>query len=145
MSLARTKFQPSDLQRKLLTVIQGHGYGCTVCDACTEAGIGRQTYYDWFRNEAFVAWWLAEQDRYFALRLGDVYVALTDAATAKTGAKDKKYNPAAIKLFLERFDADYAPQSRTDITTVGEKLGMDAVTDEELATALGPLAKGKDE
>lgn len=123
MTETHTQFEPSESQRRLLTVVQEHGYGCFVRDACKEAAISRQTYYDWFHHEDFAAWWLGEQERYFALRLGRVYAALTDAATAETGPKDAKHNPAAIKLFLERFDHEYAPQSRADVTTKGKPLG----------------------
>ena len=111
MSNKQTDFKPSANQLKMLAVVQAADYGISVVAACTAAGIGRQTYYDWFDDSEFVTWWMAQQERHFALSLAQVYGAMRQSALGL----NKDANPQTIKLMLERFDKAYVPRSKQEV------------------------------
>ena len=115
---ALTTWQPSELQRHVLSVFQDHGYKCTVGAACKDAGISRQSYYDWHDKPEFSAWWEAQVNRFFRLELHRVYRAAFAAADPDGLTCDENGNQPFLgltsdrKLLLERFDRDYCPASR---------------------------------
>jgi len=133
---ASTAWKPSALQLEVLKVFQGHDYGVTVVAACGEAKIDRGTYYDWHDKPEFRQWWESQSDRFFALQLNRVQAATLAAATGKdcTGCADRK-------LFYERFDKDYCPQSKSKQEHSGavdvalNMANMDAAELERLAHA----------
>ena len=116
---ALTTWQPSELQRHVLSVFQDHGYKCTVGAACKDAGISRQSYYDWHDKPEFSAWWEAQVNRFFRLELHRVYRAAFAAADPDGLTCDENGNQPFLgltsdrKLLLERFDRDYCPQSKS--------------------------------
>lgn len=113
----RTEWEPSEAQRKLLTVLQSSDYELSISEACTAADVGRQTYYDWFDSPAFVQWWKAQAERHFVLRLPRVLANLAGGAVKEfEGGKnpDPKPDAGLIKIFLERFDRDYSPKHEID-------------------------------
>ena len=138
---ALTSWQPSNAQRHVLSVFQSHGYDITVVDACQEAEISRQTYYDWHAKPEFSAWWENEANKHFRLQLASVHVATLRCATGKATVP---VNPTACKLFYERFDDSYVPASRTKQEISGS-VGLDlagATTEdlERLAHAIDDTA-----
>lgn len=109
----RTAWKPSARHLSLLTAVQAGSYGDTVCELCAKNELPRRTYYDWMENADFRAWWEDRQERFWVQRLGKVREAMYRAAVAKTPIGSH----ADRKLFLERFDKDYAPRSRQDQRT----------------------------
>ena len=81
-------------------------------DHCAEAKVPRRTYYNWLNNPVFVQWWTDEVNKYFARQLPQVHKATIDAAT---GHKPS-YGSQDRKLFYERFDKEFVPASRKEIT-----------------------------
>ena len=110
-----TKWKPSADQERLLGVFQDNGYNISVCDACTEAGVVRQAYYKWHDIPEFSAWWKFSAERHFTLGLTQVQQTMFRAAKGEKvdGGYDRK-------LFLERFDRDYCPKSRSENTNTTE-------------------------
>ncbi len=111
-----TEFTPTDNMQKALEYLCSKDYDETVTGLCQAVGISRQAYYLWFDNPKFVNWWNGHRERHFGLSLGKVYTALLKAASHAAGKDDPKFNPQAMKLYLERFDTDYAPLRREEIT-----------------------------
>ena len=108
-----TGFEPSENQRRLLSVVQDGGYSIPVADACRKAELNRTgTYYRWMEDEAFAAWWIAKATQYFARQLPRVYAALMAAATGKD--QHRRVNQAAAKILLDRFDSGFLPATRTE-------------------------------
>jgi hypothetical protein len=104
--VTRTDWQPGEAQRRFLSVCQVHDYALPITRACTAAGIGRQTYYDWWDSADFAAWWEAQAERFFRLQLHRVHASTLTAATTKGQAEG---STADRRLFYERFDKRYKP------------------------------------
>ena len=106
-----TKWQPSPDQERLLSVFQAHEYDIFIGEACNEANINRQQYYRWHDIPEFAEWWQFQAERHFRLQLHAVHLATVKAATGGnlTGSSDRK-------LFLERFDRDYCPKGRSEVS-----------------------------
>jgi len=109
-----TSWQPSENQRRVLSVFQGHDYDITVSDACREAVIDRTCYYDWHDNPEFSQWWKDQANHFLGLQLHDVY---SKALVSARGGDVKGYLDR--KLFLERFDRDYCPKGRQELSGPG--------------------------
>ncbi len=112
---ALTSWQPSDLQQHVLSVFHAHGYDLTISDACKEAGISRVTYYEWHRHPEFSQWWEDEANRFFRLQLASVHVSTLRAATGRSEGSVV----SGCKLFYERFDKDYCPKGRQELSGPG--------------------------
>ena len=97
--------------RDRINALQAADYGLTVSEACGEAGIDRTCYYRWHQIEGFRRWWNDQTERYFSRMLPRVLSAIYKGAI-EDGAGG---NHADRKLFLERFDAGYAPKSRQEV------------------------------
>ena len=135
-----TAWEPNDLQRRLLTVLQASDYELSVTDACVGAEISRRVYYDWFDHPEFVQWWRAQAERHFVLRLPRVLANLASGAVQEfAGGKnpDPKPDAALIKLFLERFDKEYAQKSQTTVTA---RVQVSDVSEAEVDKILADLA-----
>ena len=104
----RTIWRPSDAQERLLYVFWDNCYQITISRACTEARIGRQTYYDWTHDPRFNRWWIEQLDRFFVMMLPQVHAAMFKAAT-EDGVPGTTH---ARRLYLQRFDANYVPYRR---------------------------------
>ena len=104
------EFRPSEKQLALLTAYQAADYTIHATDACTAAGVGRQTYYDWRKDAAFNRWWIQGIEQHFIGSLSSVYAKLV--AIVKDGVKVSSAGQvAAAKLLLERFDKLYRPKA----------------------------------
>ena len=112
---ALTSWQPSDLQQHVLSVFHAHGYDLTISAACKEAGISRVTYYEWHRHPEFSQWWEDEANRFFRLQLASVHVSTLRAATGRSEGSVV----SGCKLFYERFDKDYCPKGRQELSGPG--------------------------
>lgn len=105
-------FSPSANQLAVLSAFQATDYRCSVLAACKEVGLTPQAYYRWFdENPGFPDWWKAETSAFFARQLGRVHGAALASALGDDipGASDRK-------LMMERFDADYCPRGRSELT-----------------------------
>jgi hypothetical protein len=111
MLRAITGWTPTEFQLALLKVMQDNGYDMTITAACEQAGICRETYYQYLRTSYFREWWQASADEYFARELPKVYSTMLARATGKSDAGSSQ----DAKLILERFDERYQPKSRADI------------------------------
>ena len=111
-----TKWEPTDCQRALLKVYQDADYQISVTDACSKAGINRVTYYAYWETAGFREWWIAEASKFFGRDLPKVLQNLRSGAAAVFDKDTPKPDSALVKLFLERFDADYKPKSASEIT-----------------------------
>ena len=127
-SLDRTEFQPSETQRRLLSVFQDADYQISTVAACTAAEVGRQTFYDWTHGEDFNRWWLEQAERWAALSLPRVLGNLTAGAQGTYSGKAAKPDHNLVKLYLERFDKSFLPatRQRVDVFDHGDQ------TEEEL-------------
>jgi len=145
-----TEFVPSDNQLAVLKVWRRHDYCCTVSQAMSEAGLDRTIWYDWFAKPEFAAWWQEQADSWAAQQLPRVQANLIRMATepARTGVRYG--DAAAARTVLERYDAGFAPRSRTDqhvsgavgVADLGE-LSIDELQRLEHALSDGvPLADG---
>jgi len=113
--LALTSWQPSNAQQHVLSVFHAHGYDITVSDACKESEISRVTYYEWHRHPEFSQWWEDEANRFFRLQLASVHVSTLRAATGRSEGSVV----SGCKLFYERFDKDYCPKGRQELSGPG--------------------------
>ncbi len=140
-----TKFVPSDNQKAVLKAFQAENYNCSVEAACEVAGLSRRSYYDWFDDcEGFTNWWQERADDFFAKRLPRVKGAMLASAIEHAGKGDKKYNPKAQELFLQRFDKGFVPRTHREINVKGS-LGIDEGTTRKLLNeALGNAAEKSD-
>jgi len=87
----------------------------TSCDGnktvmAKKAGVSRKTIYRWRKDPAFVEWFNGEVSKLMKADLPDVWLDV------KRRAK-RNYNDS--KLFLERFDGDYAEKKKVDMTQTG--------------------------
>jgi hypothetical protein len=100
--------------------MQERRYACTVVAAAKAVGVTKQAYYEWHRTPAFRAWWNEQLERWMAEQKHRVLATLLGGATERfqnSGKEpDAKPDAALVKLFLERFDAGYAPRQRKEIT-----------------------------
>ena len=145
MSEESTTFEPNDLQRQLLSTVQGAGYGVTVTDACRVAEIDRTTWYLWTHKPGFLDWWNAQREKFWSWRLGDIDKATFEAATG-----DGEGNHQDRRLFYERYDKGFVPASRqikevqVDVTSLdnrtAELLGAYLDDDREGAQGERPAA-----
>ncbi len=126
-----TEFEPSENQKAVLEAFRERDYVLSVTDACRTAGVHRSTFYLWFQDAGFRAWWNNEADRWATLQRPRIIGAMVAAATSpeigvRGSASDRK-------LFLERYDEGYSPKSRRQVSG---GLDVDAtfrnMTDEEL-------------
>lgn len=104
---ALTAWQPSENQVAVLRAFQSRDYDCTMDEGCQAGGVSRQAYYLWHDEPDFSKWWAEQSDRFFRLQLARVQLA-----TFKTATSDAPGDPRSQKLFYERFDRDYCPQSK---------------------------------
>ena len=128
---ACTVWQPTEKQRVVLAAFQEKGYDCTIEEACEAAGVSRRAYYYWHDDPAFSAWWADQSNRCFRLELHRVHAATLRAATEA----DAPGSIADRRLFYQRFDRDYCPQSRSKQEhSGGVGLGLDfsGMSDDEL-------------
>jgi hypothetical protein len=112
---AFTPFEPSANQLAVLSAFQAAEYGCKVAAACEAGGVSARSYYFWHDDPAFSAWWRDQSNRHFSLQLGRVHAATLKSATVEDAPGD----PRAQKLFYERFDRDYCPGTRNQISGPG--------------------------
>ena len=150
MSDQQTEWEPSKDQVAYLNAQQDADYGLSVEKAMTESGssVTRTRWYDWSKDDQFVAWWNEELDRFFSLRRARVIHHLEQSAI---GA-DKDANVLAIKTLLERYDKKYLPASKKVIDGPGdvsyeewlEKLEEGARLEAEALKEQGPVAAGED-
>jgi len=119
---ARTTFNPTPNQLRLLNTCQEANYTLSMSQSCTDAGVGRQTYYDWLEIPGFPEWWQGESERHFARTLPRVHGAMFKAAVDVDG------NAADRRLMLERFDERYQAKdqgdSRGPVTVQGDVVVM---------------------
>jgi len=106
--LAKTrKWSPSGRQRRALDYAREAGWDYSVTDLTKSVGIGRSTYYRWFRKRAFREWWQSEWERHFALKMARLWGRIFAAACGE------KNNASAThaKLIIERFDKGVGPKA----------------------------------
>jgi len=112
MTLPLKSWEPSDAQLRLLAAFQRYGYKIKTSAACTEAGVGLRTYYTWHDHPDFSAWWTERANHWFRLQLHRVHAATLSGAT-KQGAPG---SPRDRQIYYERFDRDYCPRQRQEIS-----------------------------
>ena len=140
MSDNSTKWKPNDNHKNALSVIQRDNYDYKVIEMCGEVGIDPSCYYLWFKKPAFVEWWLAEEQRFWAIRLPHVRANLYRGATGEYTKGTPKPDGPLIKLYLERFDKDYTPRTKQEISgSIKHDIDIDAKRQIDLCTA---AAKG---
>lgn len=102
------KWHPSDRQRRTLEYAQEAGWDYSVTDLTKEVGIGRSTYYKWFKRREFRKWWQGEWERHFALKMARLWGRIFAAACGE------KNNASAThaKLIIERFEGGAGPKGR---------------------------------
>ncbi len=115
------RFCASEKQLAYLTACQDVDYAISVTDACTVAGVGRQTYYDWLEHPGFNRWWLLRLERHFMDRLPAIYSTLFEIVQKGAGVGCGPGKVAAAKLLLERFDKLYRPK------TIQEHTGSESI------------------
>jgi len=76
-----TRWQPTELQRKLVSVFQQNDYDIDVKGACHRAGVARQRLYVWRKNPEFRAWWDNRKAEHWWLKTYRVEAARYRAAT----------------------------------------------------------------
>jgi hypothetical protein len=88
-------------------------------------------------------WWIAEASKFFGRDLPKVLQNLRSGAAAVFDKDTPKPDSALVKLFLERFDADYKPKSASEITGANggplavNLAGMSDLELERMAHAIG--------
>ena len=110
-------FSPTEIQEAFVSKMRANGYNISYDTAAIGIGTTEATIYNWFKKPAFAEWFQGEAARHFAMKMPRVWAALYDSAISATGPTDSKYNPAAQKLALDRFDKDFVPKSKTEIDT----------------------------
>ena len=113
MAFRRIPFQPTDQMTALVEHLREHDYACTITEACEAVDISRQAYYQWFTRPEFVDWWSSQQEQHFMLATGRVQGATLRAATKEPGSNSDR------KLFLERFDPQFARRGKAAELTAG--------------------------
>jgi hypothetical protein len=129
---ALTDWRPNDNQTAALAFAQEHDYAHTVVDLCKAVGISREAWYLWTRQEAFRAWWDRELDHWAHLQRSRIYSAMLAAA-----AGGKMPGRGDRRLWLERFDPEYAPRQRTEVSGGFDLSGVGPEELERLAHAVG--------
>ena len=104
-----TVFAPTKPQVNYLEAFMTSAKG-NKTEMAKEAGVSRKTIYRWRKDPAFVAWFNGEVSKLMKADLPDVWLDV------KRRAK-RNYNDS--KLFLERFDEDYAEKKKVDMTQTG--------------------------
>ena len=121
--MARADWTPDERHTAALTYARERGYRYSVTDLCAEIGIGRRTYYDWFANPAFDAWWQRGWQEWFTRELPGVYGDL----------RAGEANAHSAKLLIERFDRGYKPQSRQEqVHSGGVNVDLSDMDEDEL-------------
>ena len=111
-SMVGTKeFEPTGLQIQTLcgylSAINGID-NISPLDVLTSLGRATTNWYNWIRKPAFLTWWNRAIEEYFTGHgLKEVHRSIYRNALGNS-AQDRK-------LFLERFDAEYKPTTKTEI------------------------------
>ena len=105
-------WKPNDNQIKALEYVREKQYKHSVTALAEHLGLSRQAIYQWNECRQFVIWWGKRRNEFYATQLPSVYDHMFDRAT---GA-DAKGSVADAKLILERFDGDYTPRMRQEVT-----------------------------
>ena len=103
---------PSQNQLKALDYAREREYIANVTKMAEYVGISRQAIYQWNECESFVIWWARKRNEFFGSRLDHIHGMMYARATGRT----KKGSFPDAKLFLERFDRQYTPRMRQEVT-----------------------------
>jgi len=104
-----TKFTPSPAQIRYLKAYLSEKR-VNKTKAAKAAGVDRTTVYLWRGKPEFVAWFNSEVK-------ADMHASLSDVW--KNVFRRSEINSNDSKLFLERFDEDYAEKKKVDMTQTG--------------------------
>ena len=110
------KWEPNENQTRALTLMLESGCSLSLHEISKAISISPTAVYQWFDTPAFSMWWEAAIEGYFHKRLSRRYAKLDEAAEGFPGKADI----GAIRLFLQRFDRQYAPRSRQEQQRTGE-------------------------
>jgi hypothetical protein len=137
------KWEPTENQQAVLTAVVESDCTIGLLEVCATVGVSHQAYYKWFQTPGFVAWWDAQIESWASRKKESVYGALINAANRSTSKDEARYDTAAIKLYMERFDDKYKPASRSEITGANggplavNLAGMSDLELERMAHAIG--------
>ena len=100
-------YQPTALQVKLVYAYLHHNpEQLSPTRLLTKLGHSRTIWYHWRKTPGFLKWFNEVIDSGFSDKLPQLYSALF--------ARAVHHDTAAAKLYIERYDEDYKPQSKTD-------------------------------
>ena len=110
-----TNWRPNDNQKAALEYAREVQYQTRVTKLAEQLGITKQAIYGWNDCKEFVEWWAKHRQKFFETRLDHIHAAIYARATGLSA----KGSTQDAKLFLERFDEDYVPASRKELTGGG--------------------------
>ncbi len=102
---------PEQSQEYALKYAKERDFDYVINDLAEELGISRQAIWNWNKTPAFMRWWKKEREIHFKSLLDRVHAKAFQRATGKGAG-----NVQDAKLFMERFDPDYIPASRKEIS-----------------------------
>ena len=102
-----TEYNPTENMLKVLDLAQAVHYEKDGQILCHDAGLARQRWYEWCKDERFVLWWNHESDKHLKTRLSRLRQATVTSAVERGNGASMRYNPASQKLALELIDSEY--------------------------------------
>ena len=105
------EFEPTGLQIQVLCAFLealNDGQQVEAISLLDAMGKAKTNWYNWLKKEGFIQWWNRAIEQYFSgYGICEVHAAIYRNALGNS-AQDRK-------LYLERFDKDYKPTSKTEI------------------------------
>lgn len=102
-----TEFAPTQGMREALVKAKDCNYSRPGQQVCQDAGLARQTWYEWCEKAGFLDWWNDQGDKHAKARLAELRNAVMDEALTKAGRQDPKRQAAALTLAMNYADADF--------------------------------------
>jgi len=130
---AHSEYVPTRSQMALLQAYERGEDMSNIRAFCEAAGTTHPRYYEMLRDPEAFAWWQSRTTEAAQKRKAGVYDAI--AREAERG------NPAAMKLWLERFDVEYVPKSQRDTAIRAEVTALPAYKAAQIESEGGGTAE----
>jgi len=112
----RKKFTPSEKQRKVLLLGYETNFSFTSAHLL-RIGVSVEEWYGWFESYEFRGWWSRQAGGYFSSKLPVVWGTMLDCITLPEHAGRASRIAAVCKVYLQRFDKNFAPRAKVDVET----------------------------
>ena len=110
--IPKPNWEPNSNQLTALRHAQERNFIFSIPELANLLDISRQAIHGWNDCPGYLKWWSQEREKFFKARLDKVYGASYERSVGDSDKGDTK----DAKLLMERFDQDYAPASRREIS-----------------------------